>query len=48
LIVSYWESETHFQQGKNSPEFIEGSKRGFEDMAIARKESKRAPMSSNF
>jgi heme-degrading monooxygenase HmoA len=39
LIVSYWETEDAF---------MEGHKRGFEDLAKAKAEGKPAPMSSDF
>ena len=48
LVVSYWESEENFKTWSRSPEFIEGHKRGFEDLAIAKKEGKEPPMSSSF
>jgi len=48
LIVSYWDSETHFKEWTNSPEFIEGHKRGFEDIRKAREEGLEAPMKSTF
>ena len=48
LIMSFWESEEAFKQWTGSPEFIEGHKRGFEDIAKARQEGKEAPMKSTF
>lgn len=48
LIVSFWESEDAFKQWTGSPEFIEGHKRGFEDIAKAKKEGKKSPMKSTF
>ena len=48
LIVSYWSSEEAFKTWTQSPQFIEGHKRGFEDIALAKKEGKEAPMSSTF
>ncbi|MBK9104066.1 MAG: antibiotic biosynthesis monooxygenase [Saprospiraceae bacterium] len=48
LIISYWESEEAFKQWTGSPEFIEGHKRGFADLAKAREEGKNPPMKSNF
>lgn len=48
LIVSFWDSEDHFRNWSNSPEFLEGHKRGFADLAQARKEGKKAPMHSKF
>jgi heme-degrading monooxygenase HmoA len=48
LIVSYWDSEESFKAWTGSPEFIEGHKRGFEDIRKAREEGKEPPMKSDF
>jgi heme-degrading monooxygenase HmoA len=48
LVVSHWESEEQFKAWTNSPEFIEGHKRGFEDIRKAREEGAPAPMTSDF
>lgn len=48
LIVSFWETEDAFKTWTQSPEFIEGHKRGFEDIAKARAEGKTPPMKSSF
>ena len=48
LIVSHWESEAAFKTWTNSPEFLDGHKRGFEDIRIARERGEKAPMSSSF
>jgi heme-degrading monooxygenase HmoA len=48
LIVSYWDSESHFKEWTRSPEFLEGHKRGFEDIAKAKAEGREAPMKSTF
>jgi heme-degrading monooxygenase HmoA len=48
LIISYWESEDAFKNWTGSPEFAEGHKRGFEDIAKARQEGKQPPMKSSF
>jgi heme-degrading monooxygenase HmoA len=48
LIVSHWDSEDQFNQWTKSTEFLEGHKRGFEDMAIAKKQGKEPPMKSVF
>lgn len=48
LIVSHWESEEQFKDWTSSPEFIEGHKRGFEDVRKAKEEGRPAPMSSEF
>jgi heme-degrading monooxygenase HmoA len=48
LIVSHWDSEENFKEWTNSPAFIEGHKRGFEDIKKAREEGKKPPMSSSF
>lgn len=48
LIVSFWENEDSFKQWTGSPEFLEGHKRGFADLAKAKAEGKTAPMKSSF
>lgn len=48
LIVSHWSSEDDFKNWTKSPEFIEGHKRGFEDIKIAREKGEKPPMTSSF
>ena len=48
LVISHWESEEQFRAWTSSPEFIEGHKRGFEDLRKAKEEGKPAPMHSDF
>ncbi len=48
LIVSYWDDESHFQAWTKSPEFLEGHKRGFDDIRKAREQGGEAPMKSTF
>lgn len=48
LIVSHWESEENFKVWTKSPEFLEGHKRGFEDIKIAKEKGEEPPMSSDF
>jgi heme-degrading monooxygenase HmoA len=48
LIVSHWDSEENFKLWTRSPEFIEGHKRGFEDIKIAKEKGEEPPMSSSF
>lgn len=48
LIVSHWDSEENFKMWTNSPAFIEGHKRGFEDIRKAKEEGRTPPMSSSF
>ena len=48
LIVSHWDSEEAFKNWTSSPEFLEGHKRGFEDIRRAREQVEKAPMSSSF
>lgn len=48
LIVSHWESEENFKTWTQSPEFLEGHKRGFEDITKAKAEGKEPPMKSSF
>jgi len=48
LIVSYWDTEEQFKAWTSSYEFIEGHKRGFEDIRKAKEEGKQPPMTSTF
>lgn len=48
LIVSYWENEDNFKAWTKSKAFIDGHKRGFEDLRKAKEEGREAPMSSSF
>jgi heme-degrading monooxygenase HmoA len=48
LIVSHWDTADHFKRWTTSPAFIEGHKRGFEDIAKAKREGKEPPMKSDF
>ena len=48
LIVSYWSNEDSFKQWTKSPEFLEGHKRGFEDIKKAKENGEEAPMESTF
>ncbi len=48
LVVSFWDSEEHFRKWTNSPEFMEGHKRGFNDLAEAREKGEKPPMKSTF
>lgn len=48
LIVSRWETEDDFKKWVGSPAFIEGHKRGFEDITKAKQEGKTPPMKSSF
>lgn len=48
LIVSHWESESHFKAWTSSSEFLDGHKRGFEDIRKAKEEGKTPPMTSDF
>ena len=48
LIVSHWDSEEHFKDWTRSPAFLEGHKRGFEDLRKAKEAGARAPMQSEF
>jgi heme-degrading monooxygenase HmoA len=48
LIVSHWESEENFKAWTGSPEFLEGHKRGFEDITKARQAGLEPPMKSDF
>lgn len=48
LIVSHWDSAEAFKNWTKSPEFLEGHKRGFEDLKKYKEEGKEPPMSSDF
>lgn len=48
LIISHWKSEEDFKTWTKSPEFIEGHKRGFEDLKLAKERGEKPPMSSSF
>ena len=48
LIVSHWDSEEQFKAWTNSPEFIEGHKRGFADLKAAKERGEEMPMTSSF
>jgi len=48
LIVSYWTNEEAFTGWTKSPEFIEGHKRGFEDIKLAKEKKEEPPMKSSF
>lgn len=48
LIVSHWASEEAFKTWTTSPEFLEGHKRGFEDIRKARESGNKPPMASTF
>lgn len=48
LIVSCWINEAAFTAWTKSPEFLEGHKRGFEDIKIAKDKNEEPPMKSSF
>lgn len=48
LIMSFWNSEDDFKAWTLSPEFLEGHKRGFADLELAKKEGNNPPMRSSF
>lgn len=48
LIVSHWASEEAFKTWTTSPEFLEGHKRGFDDIRKAKEQGLKPPMSSSF
>ncbi len=48
LIVSHWDSEESFKEWTKSSEFLEGHKRGFEDIKKARDNGEELPMTSDF
>jgi heme-degrading monooxygenase HmoA len=48
LVVSHWEDEACFKTWTQSPEFIEGHRRGFEDLRRAKERGDSPPMTSRF
>ena len=48
LIQSHWDNASAFESWKGSPEFLEGHKRGFEDIRRYREEGKTLPLNSKF
>ena len=48
LIVSYWDDEHSFKEWTKSEEFIEGHKRGFEDLKKYKEQGLEPPMKSEF
>lgn len=48
LVVSYWESEDSFKNWTSSPEFLNGHKRAFADIAQAKEKGDEPPMKSSF
>jgi heme-degrading monooxygenase HmoA len=48
LVVSEWASEADFKAWTRSPEFLDGHKRAFADIAAAKAEGRTPPMRSSF
>jgi heme-degrading monooxygenase HmoA len=48
LVVSQWDREEDFKAWTESPEFVEGHRRAFEDMKRAKERGDDAPMHSRF
>lgn len=48
LIVSIWDSKDAFDAWVGSPEFLEGHRRGFEDLRQAKELGQEPPMRSEF
>jgi heme oxygenase (mycobilin-producing) len=48
LIISYWDSEEQFKAWNKSSAFMEGHKRGFEDMKTIIKAGGKPPMKSTY
>lgn len=48
LIVSHWDSEDSFKGWTKSKEFLEGHKRGFDDIRKAKENGEELPMTSDF
>jgi heme-degrading monooxygenase HmoA len=48
LIMSHWQDEASFKAWAKSPEFLEGHKRGFDDIKAAKAAGEELPMTSTF
>lgn len=48
LIMSHWDSEEAFKDWTKSEAFLEGHKRGFEDLKQAKLRGEEPPMKSSF
>jgi heme-degrading monooxygenase HmoA len=48
LIMSYWTHEEAFKAWTKSDNFLEGHKRGFEDIKLAKERNEEPPMKSDF
>lgn len=48
LIVSQWENEETFNAWTKSPEFLEGHRRAFADLKLAKERGETTPMHSSF
>ncbi|MBN2612786.1 MAG: antibiotic biosynthesis monooxygenase [Bacteroidales bacterium] len=48
LIISHWKAEEDFRKWSHSPQFLEGHRRGFEDIAEAKRNGAEIPMKSVF
>ena len=46
LVVSFWDSRAAFESWSRSPEFLEGHRRGFEDVRAAKERGETPPMTS--
>jgi heme-degrading monooxygenase HmoA len=46
LIVSFWKDQASFDGWRTSPTFLEGHRRGFEDVRQARERGEQPPMTS--
>lgn len=48
LVISFWRSGADFERWTGSPEFLEGHKRGFDDIRKAKEAGLEPPMTSVF
>ena len=48
LVVSYWTNEQSFQAWTGSEAFVEGHRRAFEDIRLAKERGEAPPMKSEF
>lgn len=48
LVVSHWVNEAAFESWTGSEEFLQGHRRAFEDMRLAKERGEEPPMKSEF
>jgi heme-degrading monooxygenase HmoA len=48
LVISHWADEASFKAWTQSPKFLEGHRRGFEDLRQAKERGDTPPLTSSF